>query len=61
MSVTQFDSVAFKAQQKPILATTLKNTRDTKEILDAGGTFLYIYKDKDEKHLCQINISSKDL
>lgn len=60
-SIAQFDSVAFKANQVPTLRTTLKNTNETKEILDAGGTFLYIYKDRDEKYLCQISVSSKNL
>lgn len=61
VSVAQFDSVAFKADQVPAITETLKNAPETKEILDAGGTFLYIYKDRDEKYLCQINVSSKDL
>ncbi|MFT4224113.1 hypothetical protein [Dysgonomonas sp.] len=61
VSVAQFDSVAFKANQVPAITGTLKNASETKEILNAGGTFLYIYKDRDERYLCQISISSKNL
>lgn len=61
VSVAQFDSVAFKANQVPIITGALKNASETKEILGAGGTFHYIYKDRDEKYLCQISISSKDM
>lgn len=61
VSVAEFDSVAFKSDKTSAIAASLKNAPETKEILNAGGTFLYIYKDKDEKYLCQISISSKDL
>lgn len=61
ISIAQFDSIAFKANQVPVITGALKNVNETKEILDAGGTFHYIYKDRDEKYLCQISVSSKNL
>ncbi len=61
VSVAQFDSVTFKANQVPAITGALKSASETKEILNAGGTFLYIYKDQYEKYLCQISISSKNL
>lgn len=60
-SLASTDTTAMKVQSKTASIQMLKNTKEAKDLIDAGVTYLYIYKDKDEKHLCQIDISAKDL
>ena len=51
----------FEENMKSILIENIRNLSNTKKLIDVGVTFLYLYKDKDEIDVCEIEISPKDL
>ena len=57
VNVKGFDSTAFKAANTPLIRKNLANTPQVKKGLDAGVTYSYVYRDKDNKYLCLISIN----
>ncbi|MEN9920072.1 MAG: hypothetical protein RL662_2508 [Bacteroidota bacterium] len=56
-----YDSISFKKNRYKDAMQNLRSTAAIKKLIDQGLSVRYTYKDREDKKLCSITISGKDL